>query len=98
MHRSMRARFARRHSSAHPLERTVVSAESQWRPCCAGRIDRFIRGGEIRILMAFWLEPEPESRAVIALALVNQTAPLLVKQMARRVAPAPRSQRRELLV
>jgi hypothetical protein len=45
--------------------------------------------------MAFWLEPESESRRVIALALVKQRAPVLVKQMA---APAPPSQHRELLV
>lgn len=48
--------------------------------------------------MAFWLEPEAESRGVIALALVNQRTPVLVKQMALPVAPAPPSQDRELLV
>jgi hypothetical protein len=46
--------------------------------------------------MAFWLGPESESRGVIALALVNQRVP--VKQMALLVAPAPRSQHRELLL
>ena len=50
------------------------------------------------MFMAFWLEPESENRGVIALALVNQRVPVSVRQMALPVAPAPRSQHRELLV
>src|SRR5438105_13732423 len=86
MHRSRRARFARRHSSAHPLERTVVSAESQWRPCCAGRIERFIRGGKIKILMAFLPGPAPACPAVIARALLVAARQDEVWQWAERAA------------
>jgi hypothetical protein len=66
----------------------VLSAESQWHPCCDSKIDIFI-GGEIKMLMVFF----PERALEIQAAKPRESLAVSRRDLVARPRPEEANQR-----